>query len=354
MKILVISLAGIGDTLLATPLIRELRASFPDAVIDALVLWAGSKDLIENNPHLNRVYQKNLLRESKIDALRFLASLRRERYDISINTHPQSRIHYRLIAHLIGARMRISHEYECSGLMDRLLVNRTIPQDYTKHTVENNLTLMSFLGVQPKNAGQGMEVFLSAADEQWAQDFVLAHNLAGKNCLGVHVGSGGTKNLMLKRWPLENYVQLIGRLNRERPDVTVLLFGGTEEREAHESILRRANPSLVLQPETKNIRQAAALLKKCNAFLSVDTSLMHLAAAVRVPKQIVIETPTFNQTIFPFGREFTLVSNPAVAGRNLDYYRYDGFGIRGTREELVRCMNSVGVEAVYSAITNVI
>ena len=57
MKILVISLAGIGDTLLATPLIHELRANFPDATIDALVLWAGSKDLLEDNPHLGRVHQ---------------------------------------------------------------------------------------------------------------------------------------------------------------------------------------------------------------------------------------------------------------------------------------------------------
>ena len=60
-KILVISLAGIGDTLFATPLIHELRANFPDATIDVLVMWAGSKDLLEHNPHVNRVFQKNLI-----------------------------------------------------------------------------------------------------------------------------------------------------------------------------------------------------------------------------------------------------------------------------------------------------
>ena len=52
-RILVISLAGIGDTLIATPFIHELRANFPDAAIDAFVLWAGSKDLLEGNPHLS-------------------------------------------------------------------------------------------------------------------------------------------------------------------------------------------------------------------------------------------------------------------------------------------------------------
>src|SRR2546426_628962 len=83
-----------------------------------------------------------------------------------------------------------------------------------------------------------------------------------------------------------------------------------------------------LSTKTQNLRQAAALIEKCAAFLSVDTALMHLAAAMRVPQQIVIEAPTFNKTNEPFGQPYLLVKNPAVAGRNLDFYRYDGHGIR--------------------------
>jgi ADP-heptose:LPS heptosyltransferase len=94
-------------------------------------------------------------------------------------------------------------------------------------------------------------------------------------------------------------------------------------------------------------------MQQCTAFLSVDTALMHLAAAVKVP-QIVIEAPTFNKTNEPYGNAFTLVKNPAIAGRNLEYYRYDGRGIRGTREELVRCMESVSVESVYAAVAAVL
>src|SRR5882757_9060866 len=111
MKILVIAMAGIGDALIATPLIHELRANFPDATIDALVMWPGSKDLLENNPHLNRVHQKNLIKCGKFEGLRFLWSLRKNRYDVSINTHPQARIHYRIAAFIAGAQVRISHEY---------------------------------------------------------------------------------------------------------------------------------------------------------------------------------------------------------------------------------------------------
>ena len=125
MKILVVSMAGIGDTLIATPLIHELRANFPGATIDALALWPGSKDLLENNPHLNRVYQKNLIKAGRLEGLKFLWSLRRNRYDVSINTHPQSRIHYRIAARIAGATLRISHEYECFGWLDRKLVNKS-------------------------------------------------------------------------------------------------------------------------------------------------------------------------------------------------------------------------------------
>src|SRR5688572_19198141 len=226
MKILVISLAGIGDTLLATPLIRELRANFPAATIDALVLWAGSKDILETNPHLNRIFQKNLLKTTKSEALKFLWSLRSEGYDFSINTHPQSRIHYRVVARIVGARVRVSHAYECSGLLDRLLVNREHPQDYARHTVNNNLDLLRFLNAAPKSERTEMEVHLKPEDDAWAQKFIRKENLAGRRILGMHVGSGGTKNLMLKRWPLTHYLELIQRINRAWPEVTVLLFGG--------------------------------------------------------------------------------------------------------------------------------
>ena len=104
------------------------------------------------------------------------------------------------------------------------------------------------------------------------------------------------------------------------------------------------------KPAGLDFIQAAALLKKCELFLSVDTALMHLAAAMKVPKQIVIETPTWNKPIEPYHNPFVLVKNPAVAGRNLKYYRYDGHGIRGTDKELLQCMASVSVDAVYRAL----
>src|SRR6266850_1309784 len=175
MRLLIISLAGIGDTLFATPLIHELRANFPDAQIDALVLWAGSRDVLEGNPHLNNVYQRNLIRGVNAESLKFLWQLRRNNYDVSLNTHPQSRIHYRAVARFINATTRISHEYDHASVFDRLLVNHTIPQDYQRHSIENNLAFLPLLGAKPLLPGHEYEVCLSHTELAWADEFVAAH-----------------------------------------------------------------------------------------------------------------------------------------------------------------------------------
>ena len=353
-KILVISLAGIGDTLIATPLIRELRENFSDAVIDVLVKEAGARDFLERNPNVNRVFYKNLWTCSTFERVRFMWSLRRERYQLSINTHPQSRIHYRVSAWLAGAQVRISHEYECSNWLDRLLVTAMLPQDYTRHSIENNFDVLPMIGAQKKLPAHELEFFLEPGDERFADDFLAKHKLFGKKILGLHVGSGGTKNLMLKRWPLKNYAGLVRQLNKQRPDLHVLLFGGPEEVKDHPVVLAQANADLTREAKTKNLRETAALMKRCSAFLSVDTALMHIAAAVKVPNQIVIEAPTLNATNLPFGNNFTLVKNPVVNGRNLDYYRYDGGDIKGTREELIAAMDSVKIADVFAAVTKLI
>lgn len=347
-------MAGIGDTLIATPLIHELRANFPDATIDVLAMWAGSKDLLENNPHVNRVFQKNLLKCGKLEALQFLWPLRREHYQLSINTHPQSRIHYRIAAQIAGAQVRISHEYENFHWFNRWLVTGTLPQDYNRHSIENNLDVLPLIGAQKKLPAHEMEIHLKPEEEAFANDFLVQHKLTGQKILGIHVGSGGTKNLPLKRWPVKNYAGLVRKLNKERPDIRVLLFGGPEEAQDHQVVLAQANRELTLEAKTKNLRETAALMKRCSAFLSVDTALMHIAAAMKVPNQIVIEAPTLNVTNWPHGNHFTLVKNPVVNGRGLDFYRYDGGDIKGTREELLACMASVKIDDVFATVLQLI
>jgi hypothetical protein len=87
MKILVISYAGIGDTLFATPLIHELRANFPDATIDALVRWRGAKDLLEGQSASQHHPPEETSSDSQNRFAQILLQLRRK-----VMTCPSTRI----------------------------------------------------------------------------------------------------------------------------------------------------------------------------------------------------------------------------------------------------------------------
>ncbi len=349
-RVLVISLAGIGDTLQATPVFHELRLQFPAARIEAAVLWPGSEQLLQGNPHLDQVHQFNLIAGPRHHSIRFLLGLRARRYDLSLTLHPQGRREYRIVTRIIGARRRLSHQYENESAIDRWLVTDSLPQDYTVSGAVNNLRLLSLLGLPQRLTQPTCELNLSPTEHQWAVHWEREQNFDGTDWLGIHMGSGGTKNLALRRWPVPRWIEFCRKFSEARPGRPIVAFGGPGEAEVH-SQLRAALPeSCIRFPATPSLRHAAALVCRSRAFLSVDTAFMHIAAAVRVPHQCVIETPTLNPPVEPLRTGWVRIPNPAVAGRSLDFYRYDGRPIAGTPEELTRMMESVSAEAALKQV----
>lgn len=349
-RILVLSLAGIGDTLQSTPVLDELRLHFPGARIHAAVVWPGSEQLLRGHPALDAIHQCNLLEVSRTQALRFVLGLRRQHFDLSLTLHPQGRREYRVVTRLAGARIRLSHEYENAGWLDRFLVTHSIPQDYTASGPENNLRLLSLLGLERRLANPSTRIQLTGEERAWAADWETQHGLARRRWIGIHVGSGGTKNLALRRWPPELWADLVHQLAARFPAAAVVAFGGPGEREVHKSLRQQVPEDFLHFPETPDLRHAAALVARAHAFLSVDTAFMHIAAAVRVPHQFVIETPTLNPPVEPFRPDWVRIPNPAVAGRSLEFYRYDGRPIAGTPEALDRIMRSITPEAVMASL----
>lgn len=350
-RILVISLAGIGDSLMATPFLHQLRQTFPQDRIEALVMWPGARSLLENNPHLDGLHQHSFIRASKLASVWKLWQLRRQRYDLSFNVHPQGRRAYRWVAAAIGAKRRFSHRYENHTPFDDRLVTDSLPQDYTVHASENNRRFLDLLGMPlPEFPKPAYELVLNPVETQWAGSWLHQKQLSGRPFLGFHVGSGGTKNLALRRWPLAQYRELARHLAEVCPDLPLVFFGGPDEAEDHGHLFQQLRGGRVHFAESPSLRHAAALLGHAWGFLSVDTLFMHLAAAVRVPRQWVIETPTVNPCILPLRSDWKLIPNAAVAGRNLEFYRYDGRPIAGTQDSLRQIMESVTVDQVLRAL----
>ena len=83
-RILVIQTSFIGDVILATAVVEELAAAFPNARIDFL-LRKGNESLLSNNPHVNAVLIWNKRQQKYLHLLRLMRRIRSEKYDLVIN-----------------------------------------------------------------------------------------------------------------------------------------------------------------------------------------------------------------------------------------------------------------------------
>jgi ADP-heptose:LPS heptosyltransferase len=92
LKILIIRLSSLGDILLSTPFLRQVRLTFPQAKIDYLVK-EEFKDILEENPHIN-----NLILFSREDTSKNLFAIRenlkQKKYDYIFDLHNNLRSNY--------------------------------------------------------------------------------------------------------------------------------------------------------------------------------------------------------------------------------------------------------------------
>ena len=303
-KILVLCLPGIGDTLLFTPALRSLREHFPKAQIWVLVMFQGSREVLEKNPHIDKVILWEFLKQGALRSFKFLLGLRRQRFDVSIMAYPANRIEYSLVHLLVGAKRRYGHRYHHRDLSSlNVLHGRTIMEHNERHNVEENLALLRLLGVH-SGTSNSLELHLSKEDRAVAGDW-LTKRQSGKGLLiGFHPGTAEFKNQAKRRWAKEKFAML-GDALIEQFGAQVLIFGGPDEEELKEDIRRRmSRPGMVVSGTT--MRQTAALIERCALFVSNDSALMHTAAAMKVPC-VVVFGPTNPKWVHPYGTRYRIV-----------------------------------------------
>ena len=91
MKVLIIKYRNIGDVLLSTPLINNLKHHYPDSVID-FALNKGCEDMVLNNPNINKViiYDRSRIKRLGVfsrlkEEVGLINKVYQQKYDIVIN-----------------------------------------------------------------------------------------------------------------------------------------------------------------------------------------------------------------------------------------------------------------------------
>jgi heptosyltransferase-2 len=342
-RILALPLYGIGDVLMTTPALRNITERL-GSKITCLHMFASTKAVLDGNPHITENIHFPFLSASKLAGVRFLLGLR-GRFDASINFYPSNRKDYNLAAFLAGAPLRIGHRYREHDLLEmNFLKNRTIREDDGLHNVEEDLRLLGLLGIEEPEP-YPLEVYLDEKEREEAAAWLRERRLASSYLIGFHPGSSLFKAHAMKRWPEEKYARLVRLLAEQSGDCRFLLFGGPEE-DALKDSLRAATglPEKVFPVTTAGIRQSAALMQRCRLFITNDSGLMHLAAALQVPT-VALFGPTNPRWLRPWKCRSRVLRHESCPS----CFRYSPTPQQCTEGGNFACIREVGVEEVLEA-----
>jgi len=351
MKILVIALSGIGDALIFTPALNLLRKNYPTAKIDALVMYKGAKDIYDRNKNLNKIIYFNFLKEGFLKSLSFVLGLR-GKYDTTINVYPSNRKEYNIISFLIGAKTKAAVNYlRMNNQNLGWLNNCRIQENDLLHNVQTNIKLVE--KITNKNlAGQpDLEFDLSEDDLYTASKFLNDKKISNNDVvIGFHPGTSVLKNHIKRRWEPEKFAEL-GKKLISVYNCKIIIFGGPDEIELKNEIKSKIASSNVYTTQELNLGQSAGVMKRCNVFVSNDSSLLHVASALKL-KVVGIIGPTSTNYIHPWNTEYK------IATLNLDCspcFLYSPKPLTCKRDDVkFKCIKELNVVLVFNSVKNFI
>jgi ADP-heptose:LPS heptosyltransferase len=346
-NILVFRIGHLGDTVVSLPAFWRVRNAFPSARITLL------SNVDPQNPHY--VSARDVLPEtmlfdewiaypatpgkagSLLDFKDLYVRLRGGSFDAAVYLMTRNRTRFQINRDVIFFRLAgISKIFGANYLRkNHLALNCPRPSPVVGKESHFLWDCLSFDGFPNENDAPSSDMLLTDAEktsaDKWLWDNKLDSNL--NNVVAVAPGSKWESKI----WPEERYAEVVERLMADH-DVFPIIFGGAEDRETGQRLLRRfgkgANAAGVL-----NVREAASVLHGCRLYLGNDTGTMHLAAAVGTPCVAIFAAIDWAGRWAPFGE-----SN-VIFRQNVE--------CEGCHSPLCfnnnKCLRLVGVREVYEA-----
>jgi len=357
-SVLIIRLDEIGDVVMTTPFLRELRRNLPSAWI-TLVVKPAVYNLVELCPYVNEVLTFDPRVGGRLPQMRLHARALRfarkflwgRKFDLAIVPRwDVDFYHASFLAYFSGAAWRIGYSENVSERKkvanrgNDLLYTHVLNDNDLKHEADRNLDLLRFLGGTVED-GQ-LELWLDPRDNAFAERLLAANDFPPSQLLVALCPSGGRSSL--KQWPLERFVEIANWL-KERYRAWIVVIGAADERCLGESIQQEAGATVINAAGQTSLRQAAALIKKCNLYIGNDTGLTHIAAAMKIPV-VVIFGPTCPHRFSPLGASSVVLRkdlecSPCKRLRHKDRCSHCILPMQ-------RCMAEVSVQEVQESVAH--
>jgi len=308
-RILVFAYHGLGNFVMFTPALKLLRERYPAARIDLQVgnntgcdevlAGAGIFDNIYNLP-----YSAGLSRWA-----RRAFEIRQARYDLTINEFHSHSWPIALLTAFSGAPFRLGH-VTSPGWSHRFsrysfVFNIPIEMRENEHEIDRYLDLIAAVSGPLDYRQASTFIHLTGADGEFAERF-LGGDAVSRSAVTIGMQPGTSPTMRWKQWPLARYREIIQKLLAHHPDARIVLFGSASERPMICDLARDLGSNVIIAAGKTTVKQAAALIQRCQMLVCNDSGLMHLAVAVGTPV-VAIYGPTDIRRTAPIGSEHTVI-----------------------------------------------
>jgi heptosyltransferase-2 len=337
-KILIRSTNWVGDAIMTTPAVRSIRMNFPRAHISLLALpWVA--DVFVASPYIDRIipYDKTGQHQGIRGRIKLINILRQQQFDLAILL--QNAFEAALVAKLasIPARAGYTTDGRFLLLTHRARVTKRIK---TRHQVYYYQEMLTRLGLQ--TGPDELYLHMLGKTQDWAEDFIRnLQKRSGKIQYLVGLNPGASYG-PAKRWPAEKYGELAARII-ENYNAVMLVFGTEADRKAAAIIQRYAPAGCVDLTGKTTLVEAMALIARCNAFMTNDSGLMHVAAALQTPL-VAIFGSTNPVTTGPFSLSSRVVRQEIPCSPCMQTHCKTDF----------RCMQEIPSDEVFDALTEML
>jgi heptosyltransferase-2 len=177
-------------------------------------------------------------------------------------------------------------------------------------------------GIFKKN----VDIYLNALEQnkRWLQDSNLSsqtkiaypqNNIKNNNQIIIGIGSSGPT----KRWPTENYIELIKKINNK--NIKFYLAGGNNEIENQiaNKIINEIKDNRIESLCSLSIEEIMPIINSSKLYIGNDTGFMHLSAGLNIPAiGLFGDTPlsyaNYTKNIMPIiPKNFETVSHNSMA-----------------------------------------
>jgi ADP-heptose:LPS heptosyltransferase len=263
---------SLGNTLLLTPLLREIEAIYPGAEIDIVSRTPVAPEIFGRFASVRRIFVlPSRLVHQFPRLVNILMRIRETRYDLVIDPSPRSRTGRALLA-LANGRYKLGFRRGRS----RSLTHSMSMSAAVRHSGHLPVALLrSAVAAVPSVLFPLLDIGLSPAERDLGRVMLsrLLHSSGlepGNGVIGIFANATGDKRLP-ERWWLTFLETLTARFPQHRIVEIVPAFG--------RSMLGSQYPTYY----SSDVRRLATLLSALTMFIGADCGIMHLACAAGVP-----------------------------------------------------------------------